>query len=164
MKLIELTRGEYAIVDNRDYERLNQFFWRACRDERGNIKNVQRQVMFEGKKKAVLMHHEIIGHPLPGLEVDHKNRNPLDNRRRNLRFCTSQLNKANSKKRSTNTSGFKGVSFAKKGVTKPWIVRIQVGARIISGGCFATREDAARRYDQLARQFHGSFAYQNFPQ
>ncbi|SRR6266550_4921490 len=164
MKKIALSGGEFAIVDNRDYERLSPHHWRAKHDERGNLKNVQRDVRINGKKRAVLMHHEVIGHPLPGMEVDHENRNPLDNRRKNLRFCTSALNKANSRKRSTNTSGFKGVVFLVRGVTKPWAARIQVGDRIIMGGrCFATAEEAARRYDELATKFHGPFAHLNFP-
>ena len=43
------------------------------------------------------------------VEVDHKNRNPLDNRKSNMRVCTKQENMMNKDKPKTNTSGFKCV-------------------------------------------------------
>lgn len=161
--LTPLSEGLFAIVDDRDYDRLNRHRWKVGRGSDGRILNARRTVT----NGTIAMHHEVIGYPLPGMEVDHKNRNPLDNRRMNLRFCTRVQNSANTGKRRSNTSGFKGVYLVSKASNKPgnkrWIAYLQVGKRRVSGGCFVTPEEAARKYDELAIRFNGPFAYLNFP-
>lgn len=64
-------------------------------------------------KKHTRLHHLIIGCPLNKKSTDHINRNPLDNRRSNLRITTQSQNVFNAKLRSDNTSGHKGVSYCK---------------------------------------------------
>lgn len=49
-----------------------------------------------------------------GVQVDHINRNKLDNRRVNLRFATSLEQQINIGLRSDNTSGFRGVCWCKR--------------------------------------------------
>ena len=50
--------------------------------------------------------------------IDHKDNNSLNNKIENLRACNQSLNMANSSIKSTNTSGYKGVSF--RSDTKKW--------------------------------------------
>lgn len=58
--------------------------------------------------------HRILTDCPKGLVVDHINRNPLDNRRCNLRVCTQQVNNNNRKVRCTNKVGVTGISFVAK--------------------------------------------------
>ena len=95
-----------------------------------------------------------------GSEVDHINRDKLDNRRSNLRLVTHTQNCVNASLRVTNTSGFKGVNFYRG---KYWRAYIRVNYRHISLGFFPTAEAAARAYDEAAREHFGEFAFLNFP-
>ena len=88
-------------------------------------------------------------------EVDHKNGNSLDNRFENLRLATGADNIKNQKKRKTNTSGFKGVSWDKK--NKKWRARIQVNNKLIHLGCYNNKFYAALVYARAAKHYFGEF-------
>src|SRR5690606_17080128 len=104
-------------------------------------------------RKLIPMHRQILEtHD----EVDHINRNPLDNRKANLRPATSQQNKGNQRKRSTNTSGYKGVTWVKR--RGNWMVR--VGKRFV--GYFDCPVEAAKAYDVAAEEYFGEYAATNF--
>lgn len=87
-------------------------------------------------------------------DVDHRNRDGLDNRWANLRPATRAQNKMNSKCRSDNKCGMKGVSF-KRGKWRP---RIQVGDKRFYLGGFDTPEAAHAAYEAAAKQYFGEFA------
>ncbi len=80
MKRIPLTQGQFALVDDEDYDRLNQFKWHAVKAHRSyyavrTIKDI------DGKCKHIKMHREILGLvPNDGVFVDHINCVTLDNR------------------------------------------------------------------------------------
>ena len=115
MKKITLTQGKEAIVDDDDYEMLMEYKWCAQKRITG-IFYVARSTPKDssGKQKILLLMHREITNAPKGMEVDHINGNPLDNRKENLRICTNQQNAMNRGKRSDNTSGYKGVSYKKK--------------------------------------------------
>jgi hypothetical protein len=94
--------------------------------------------------------------------VDHKNHDKLDNRRCNLRPATSQENQRNKRSNGRGKSQFKGVSWL--AAERRWIVRISINRRKIWVGRFVNEEDAARAYDNAAKQHFGEFAYLNFPE
>lgn len=76
---------------------------------------------------------------LPGqLEIDHVNGNPQDNRPSNLRACLRYQNVLNTKLRSDNTSGSKGVSYDPSSQSRPWRSYFK-GKRL---GRFKTAEEA----------------------
>lgn len=104
--------------------------------------------------------HLVIVPTSSGEVVDHCNRNTLDNRRCNLRRCTPQQNIANSKKRSTNQTGYKGVSKLPK--YNQWRAVIRRGGKQVHLGYFRSDVDAAKAYDSAASELYGSFAKLNF--
>ena len=88
------------------------------------------------------------------------NGNMLDNRRRNLRVCTSQENRFNSKTHMVKKhSQFKGVHPNKD----KWRAVIMHNRKYIHIGTFLTPEEAARAYDAKATELFGEFANLNFP-
>ncbi len=91
----------------------------------------------------------------PG-NLDHKNRNSLDDRIENLRPANQSQNMANSRLSSNNTSGFKGVRWTKK--TKKWQAVIKVNYRNIYLGQFEDPAEAHAAYLDAAKRYFGDFA------
>jgi len=145
MKRIKLTQGQYALVDNEDYERLNQYKWFAIwsKDPQSFYANRDNK----GKKPCnVSMAREILGLEYNNrLQADHINHNTLDNRRANLRAVTHQQNHFNRK----NIKGYSWRKFAKK-----YRAKITLNGKQIYLGYFSTTEDAHNAYLQAKKQYH----------
>ena len=84
--------------------------------------------------------------------IDHINRNPSDNRMVNLRAATRSINVRNSKLRSTNTSGYRGVSFFAR--ERKWAAQLRINGKNIVLGFFDTPEKASQAYTSAAAK-HG---------
>lgn len=157
-RLIPLTQGKFALVDDEDYERLNQFKWYA-----GKYK-YRYYAARTHKLKTITMAREIMDAP-KGLQVDHRNHNTLDNRRKNLRLCTNsqnQHNRAPNKKNPDSSVPFskhKGVSWSS--TAKKWVVHIRHNSKKTYLGRYADEKEAARVYDVKARELFGDFACLN---
>lgn len=108
--------------------------------------------------KGIKLHRLLIS-PNDHKLVDHINGNPLDNRKYNLREATFHENAANSKIRSFNTSGYKGV-FKRK--NNKFRSKIQSNHKVIELGTFNTAKEAAKAYDKAAKEYHGEYAKLNF--
>lgn len=93
----------------------------------------------------------------PKNHIDHKNLSKVDNRWINLREATPSENKANSKIRPDNTSGFKGVSkFGKK-----WKAQCSANGIHTYLGLFDTPELASLAYQSFAAVAQGEFFRSN---
>jgi hypothetical protein len=149
--VVPLTQGKVAIIDSADAERVLARRWRI--DAYGYA--------LTGTGKGTITLHRFLMDAQPGEEVDHANRDKLDNRRSNLRFVTHAQNCVNAGLRRTNSSGFKGVTWHKR--TQTWRAYIRVNGRQVHIGHFSTPEDAARAYDDAAAAEWGDFAFLNFP-
>lgn len=99
--------------------------------------------------------HRIIVKPPNDLEIDHRNRDRLDNRRSNLRICTRSQNAMNRLKQSNNRSGFKGVVFSKR--YKKYIAQIKAQGIYHWLGYFNTAKEASKAYVEAATIYHGKF-------
>ena len=153
-KEIRLTNGAIALVDDDDYEYLNQWQW--CYRRGYAMRHLSRVT---GEKRMNFMHLEIAKIP-EGMETDHRDRNKLNNQRDNLRICTPSQNKMNRGKQKNNTSGYKGVSWHRK--DNKWRAYIGFNHSYFHLGNFDNAKDAARAYDEKARELFGEFAETNF--
>lgn len=162
MKEIKLSQGFIAYVDDEDYEYLNQFKWHVIK--KGNTYYARRYGgRFNGKDVKVFMHREIMK-PASDMEVDHIDRNGWNNLKINLRICTHRQNIMN--KCAVGRSKYKGVWFNSSTVKGKKYEYIRALLRI-NGiryhiGNFQTEIEAARAYDQKAREICGDFANLNF--
>jgi hypothetical protein len=154
MKAIPLTRGARAYVDDKDYDRLVTIgSW--CLSFYGYAIHYR---IHNGRRQVILMHRVIMSAP-PHLQVDHINRNKVDNQRENLRFATRSQNQANKGIQKNNTSHYKGVVWNRG----KWVVRIRYqGARLYLGR-YADPIIAAQVYDGMSRELNREFAGCNFP-
>ncbi len=151
MRLIPLTKGKFAMVDDEDFERAIAFKWCAFK---GTNRNYTFYAVRRHNGHPQYLHQFILGCN----RVDHKNRNGLDCQKKNLRPCTPSQNAFNSGKRKNNTSGYKGVIRA----DSKWCARIRIGNRKrLYLGRFVTPELAHEAYCQAARKYHGDFARTN---
>jgi len=149
MRIIALTQGRSAIVDDEDFERLNSFSWcftnqgYACRGYRSG-----------GKQHKVYLHRYIMNPP-SGMEIDHINGNGLDNRKDNLRVCLGVENRRNKGLSKKNTTGYKGIYY-NTGVSR-WYAQIKVNNKKISLGGSDTKQEAAEKYNRAAKLYFGEF-------
>lgn len=148
MKTITLSKGQVALVDDCDFEWLSCYRWHAS-DMKGQFYAYGR---LPGQRKKISM-HRLIMNPPPGMLVDHKNMNTLDNRRENLRICNKAQNAANSRLRSTNTSGLKGAYWDKR--LGKWVSYVKVNNRMKYLGSFETPELAHAAYAKAATKAFG---------
>lgn len=154
MKEIFLTQGKKAIVDDDMYKLLNGFEWQYHHSG-----YAMRNYKMRGKTIMVLMHRQIMI-PLKGQMIDHINGNKLDNRKENLRICTSSQNLANSRKhKDGNTSQYKGVYFDKQ--SGRWRSELTVMGARKRLGCFDNEKDAALAYNQAALFYFGEYSRLN---
>lgn len=107
--------------------------------------------------RHVAMHRLILMAP-EGTCVDHINRDRSDNRFKNLRLCSKQVNAFNANKPKSNTTGYKGVHFHRK--NKSYVAYIGKKPRVHLG-CFSTAEAAAKAYNDAAKERYGMFAALN---
>ena len=158
MKEIPLTKGYIAQVDDEQFDKLIKLKWHA---------QVHKHTVYaasitkdeKGKRVYFLMHRVILGVTSSRVYVDHKDGNGLNNQGFNIRPCTSSQNAMNSKGNLASSSRLKGVSW-NIGL-KIWVANIMIDGKIKSLGVFENEEDAARVYNQLAKEHHKEFARLN---
>ena len=152
---IPLTQGKVAIVDESDFEWASQWKWFAkykpsCHAFYAARTDNKAGVTFE-------LHRALMGvNKGDKRVVDHINHDSLDNRRGNLRVCTSTQNSQNRRAHCNNKSGFKGVSFHPH--TGKWRAVIHVNGKRLSLGLRATPEEAGELYHAAAQEHFGEFA------
>jgi len=152
MKRIKLSNGEYVKVDDQDYGWLNQMKWYESKAGYACHSHYE-----SGRRILWYMHREIVK-PGDGFITDHINFDKLDNRRCNLRVCTSSQNNAHRKLR-TNRSGYVGVHWVTR--DHRWRAHIKHDGKQMHIGDFTDRIEAARAYNKRAKELHGEYAMLN---
>jgi hypothetical protein len=93
--------------------------------------------------------------------VDHIDNDKTNNRVENLRYASMNLQSHNRTKRPNATSRYRGVSFERLATRRPWVAQTCIRGAKIKLGCFATEEEAARRYNEAVLEIYGDQAFLN---
>lgn len=158
MKEIPLTKGMVALVDDADFDFVNQWNWYACHARYGKF-YARRDEQLNYHRTRIYLHRVLSGAKREDY-VDHRNGNTLDNQRCNLRICTQSQNAANAGLQKSNTSGFKGVAWDK--TKNAWVVQIKVNVNKQKFlGRYADPVEGAKVYDVWAEKIFGEFAVTN---
>lgn len=162
MKLIPLTQGKFAQVDNSDYEWLMQWNWSAqlingiWYAHRG-VRLPRTGFRAYGKVIKILMHRQILGLKKRWELGDHEDGNGLNNQRYNLRKATNSQNLRNSRKRKNASCKYKGVSK----INGKYTATIFINSRLKRLGNFDNEEMAALAYNDMAKKHFKEFARLN---
>lgn len=152
MRTIRLTNSQKPLlVDNEDYHRCWDFTWSL---------GTKGTVVWRNN----LPHIQIANFIMQDYEntYDHKNHDPCDNQKENLRKCTRSQNNANGPKRDYfrgATSQYKGVCWSKK--SKKWHAQLRMNKKSYHLGYFDDEVKAAEAWNRAAIKYQGEFAYLN---
>lgn len=158
MKLIALSQGQSATVDDEDFETLSKFKWHAWRG-RGCFYAFRNMTAPNGRRTTQAMHVFLVGQP----GVDHKDGDGLNNRRGNLRPATTIQNGRGFRRKSAiSSSTYRGVNWQTRDQT--WRARISLSSgKEIHLGNFSDEVEAAKAYDEAVVKHFSEFACVNFP-
>ena len=157
-KEIELQNGMKAIVDDEDYERVNQYNWYVT----GKTKpQVIRTIENNGNKTSVFLSHFILNHQLQEKTecILFKNGNNLDFQKDNLITANRQISARKAKSKRDSLSKYKGVSW--ENYTKKWRAKLTVNGQTISIGRFNSEDEAALAYNETVVRILGVQAHLN---
>jgi hypothetical protein len=153
VKIIPLTQGKVAKVDDEDVIFLCQWKWHYSASD-----GYAKTNMHTRNGKRVIGMHRLLQPALPELyqEVDHINGDKLDNRKSNLRTVTRRQNSLNRPLPKTNKSGYRGVAWNKK--TGRWRAIFKFRGKQVHVGYFDDPAEAHKAYlaalPEEMRQYH----------
>jgi len=122
-------------IDEADHDAVSYYSWHIDSAGYPNTDAGKRPTI-----RKIHLHLFLLGRAPEGLEIDHINRDKLDNRRANLRFVTDTVNNRNTGIPANNTSGVKGVVWHRQ--TRKWQAQIKIPGRHIYIGLFNSLEAA----------------------
>ena len=145
-KAIKTVTGRSFLISDEDFDFVRRYRWFMTR---------LGYVLRSEHEKSLSLHRELLK-AQPGIEVDHINGDPTDNRRENLRLATRQENARNHRKQPKR----KYIGVYKHG--DKWQAGVIVSRRFIYLGTFSTPEEAAKARDEAAKKLYKEFAKLNF--
>lgn len=167
--ILRITSKTHGIVDCKiDLDKvddLKQYNWHLKYRRNSRCFCVARQVVVSKnprRQATLLLHQHLFSNDYQttmNMTCDHINRDPLDNRLLNLRMATNSEQVINRRLQCNNSSGFRGVSFDKRG--EFFRVKIAVDNHKIYLGSFKVKEEAASAYNHAAKILHGANAQLN---
>ncbi len=160
MKTLNLTQGKIALVDDEDYENLNQWKWFAFKAPNTwyAVRSYYDKV---AKKNYTIRLHRQIMNCVKGDDklIDHADMDGLNCQKYNLRIATKSQNNANRRNIKLKSSKYKGVSWCN--TSKKWKVQISIDNKVIHIGRYETEKEAALKYNEKAIELHKEFANLN---
>lgn len=154
MKLIPLTKGLFAKVDDEDFDKLNKYKWKAQHSGAKYYASRSLPRINGQTRKIIYMHREVMS--AIDEYVDHRDNDGLNNTRSNLRKCSQTQNNANSK-RHGGKIGLKGVTFDSRRPGR-FIAQLTHNYRVYKLGVYSTPEEAHCAYLLKAKEIYGDFA------
>lgn len=158
MRAISLNDGLEVLIDDEDYSLVSEFKWYGGKADQARD-NWYAQAHALGK--TIYMHRLLLGAE-PGQQLDHIDRNGLNNQKSNLRICTQRQNNAAIPGVKSST-GFRGVEFSPQNNRNRYRACLYHQQRRVHLGYFPTAVAAAKHRDNAAREVYGEFAQLNFP-
>lgn len=143
--------GDFALVDDEDFELCSSKSWHMSMKMRPKA-----SYKIGDRWKNVSMHRLILNFP-EGKQIDHKDGNPLNNQKSNLRTCSNTQNQYHRKPKKG--CKYKGI-YQVKGKGK-WLSHIMFNNKMKHLGTFESDKDAARAYNKAAKKYFGEFAWLN---
>ena len=141
-------KGEKFYFDKEDYDTIKNYYWSI--DQRGYVvTNINGQ--------PTTMHRMIMNVKDRTLVVDHMFHNTTDNRKSQLRLCTSAENSRNAKTPKTNKSGVTGVHFDK--AKNKWMATIKVNRKTHYLGRYVNKNDAINARKAAEEKYFKDFAF-----
>jgi hypothetical protein len=145
---VELTQAKRALIDQSDIPLVAPYRWHAKKSSKGVFYAYRNRKNDRGQFQGWPMHRDIAGFDgfSTPTQVDHINRDGLDNRRSNLRVANGTIQKLNQSLRKDNTSGGNGVHLRPWG---EWQARIAIAGKRVSLGHFKTYGEARQCYNAV---------------
>lgn len=151
--LITRKNGEVVrvLIDSEDIERISHIRWGLGTDNRRRTSNKYVYGVLKNKRMSL---HRLIFSPTSktGYEIDHINKDTLDNRKANLRYVHRSINARNHRLLSTNSSGYDGVFMISP---ENWMAHIKVFGKSHSVRGLKTLEEAIAARKQLEEKYWG---------
>lgn len=144
--MINLSRGQHALVDLQDLQLVSFRKWYA--DPKRSTMYARTDAVIDGKRTRLYMHRVITGAP-KGKVVDHINGNGLDNRRANLRICCHSKNGHN-RRHKHNPHGRTGITWDPH--RERWVAQITVNYKYRALGRFKTKSEAIAARAQAEKE------------
>lgn len=139
-----------ALIDLDDVDKVKNIKWHRS--------DLQRSTYYclSNDPEWKRIHRLIMGVTDKNIVIDHINHNGLDNRKSNLRICTSGQNTCNCLTSKNNKSGHKGVYWSKE--RKKWCAQISINNKTKGLGRYDTIEEAIEAREKAAKEYYGEFA------
>lgn len=155
---IPLPSGHHAVIDKEDLFLLKNYKWFRAHQRRGRVSAVMCTAKDSVKRVDIYLHHIILREKKVGLQIDHVDRNPLNNSKKNLRWVTQAQNSRNWLRKTKNqTSKYRGVEKRRTW----WVARIFYKNKSEIIGKFKTEIEAARAYDKKSLEYFGEYGWIN---
>lgn len=155
VKKIPLTQGKFALVDDEDFEWLNQFKWHVTKERNcfyARSTNYVTQTATNPIIKAVRMHRLILNLKKDEF-ADHIDGNGLNNQKNNLRKATIRQNAQNRKHGKKKTSKYPGVHW--KLSIRKWVAQLKIKGKYVHAGTYFNELDAFNAYKKAVHELTG---------
>jgi hypothetical protein len=150
MKVLALSKGFCALLDDDDHDRLAHLGWRYRADNNGKPGYVVRNVKIDGKWRYEYLHRHLMDPP-PKHECIFLNHNHLDCRRSNLKVVNTSAARRHHRVRQESQTGIKGVRYDRR--SKGWQATITDDeGRVTFLGAYSTAQKAKDEYEQRFKE------------